>query len=668
MYHAHFGLERGLFGEGIAADAAVFRSGKHDRLIAHFKLALASPSAVIVLHGPAGVGKTTLTATALRASSTRLALAWLNGMPTNAAELLELILVELGIATQRTTRIERLQLWRQFQGEMRATDSRLFIVAEGAEDLSPEILHALDQLTAPDATGNPGANLVLLGHAGLAEHLSNPLLDSLRQRIRLRAELDGFTEAELQDYLRHHVACAGGQYDRIFAPGAVAALFRYSKGVARLANTLCESALDIAAVQQHKQLTPELVARTAVSLLGLADLAPAMAARVDAAAPETRAAPAPVAPSAGPPRAVPGVAAAATPTGVAPAAVAPAPPAAPAANAWVAAAPAVSAPAPAAATRAPPVPQVSAPIPAAPAERRAETTAAAAAVPAQPLATPSAAAVSPAPPPAAPGVAAGAAARAPAKPLPAEFDGSATDVADVALADFPVLTDAVEAPAPAAAATPSVPAAAKLAAPAAAKTTAAPTPARPAPSPAPTQPPAQPVNRAEPPSPPRPAQKPPTAAPPTVTPAAPAPIPAARVASTKPAPPDPSADDALRQTQTMHAIAAAKSIDDISDTDAETLFADAELDLVSAALASAAEWPDEEDLVPVPALTPAQPEVAKAAPKAEPPKADPKATSKPNPATEDPFDLFGLGEDAPLELMDDATLPPASPARRTAIR
>ena len=101
------------------------------------------------------------------------------------------------------------------------------------------------------------------------------MLDSLRQRIRLRAELEPFTEAELQDYLRHQVACAGGNYDRIFAPGTVAALFRYSQGVARLANTLCESALDIAAVQQQKQLTAELVTRTAVSLLGLAEAEPA---------------------------------------------------------------------------------------------------------------------------------------------------------------------------------------------------------------------------------------------------------------------------------------------------------------------------------------------------------------------------------------------------------
>src|SRR6185503_6855782 len=203
MYHAHFGLEHPLSGDGIAADADVFRAAKHDRLIAHFKLALASPSSCLVLHGAAGVGKTTLTSAALRAISTRLAIAWLSGMATNSSELLEMLLVELGVSTLRTTRMERLQLWRQFQAEMRATDSRLFVVVERTEDLSPEMLHAVDQLTAPDAVGNSGANVVFLGHPGIHEHLAAPLLDSLRQRIRLRAELEPLTEDELQAYLRH---------------------------------------------------------------------------------------------------------------------------------------------------------------------------------------------------------------------------------------------------------------------------------------------------------------------------------------------------------------------------------------------------------------------------------------------------------------------------------
>ena len=151
-------------------------------------------------------------------------------------------------------------------------------------------------------------------------------------------------------------------------------------------------------------------------------------------------------------------------------------------------------------------------------------------------------------------------------------------------------------------------------------------------------------------------------------PAAPATSPAAvpqpaAPAAARIAPADPESDDVLRQTQTMRAISVAKSIDDISSSMAETLFGDAELDLVTAALASAAEWPDD-DALEAPAAS--KPDAAKAAGKAEPakPAANAEAT-KPAPPVDDPFDLFGLGDDAPLELIDDSTLPPIAPKRAT---
>ena len=109
-----------------------------------------------------------------------------------------------------------------------------------------------------------------------------------------------------------------------------------------------------------------------------------------------------------------------------------------------------------------------------------------------------------------------------------------------------------------------------------------------------------------------------------------------------PANPD---DDELRQTQTMRAISVAKSIDDISSSMAETLFSDAELDLVTAALA--AEWDDDEEK---PTAAPA--------PAPEKPAPTPPALS-----ADDPFDLFGLGDDAPLELIDDSAEPPKSASR-----
>jgi len=669
MYHAHFGLERSLFGEGIAADAAFFRIAKHDRMIAHFKLALATPSSAIVLHGPAGVGKTTLMSTALRTISTRLALAWVGGgMATNSAELLELILVELGVSTLRTTRIERLQLWRQFQAETRATDSRLIIVVERTEDVHPDVLHALDQLTAPDPVGNPGANLVLLGHGSIHEHLAAPVLDSLRQRIRLRTELEPFTEAELQEYLRQKVAAAGGQYDRLFAAGAIAALHRYSRGVARLANTLCESALDIAAIQQQKQLTGELVAKTAVTLLGLIEPTPSAQ---PAAAPTVQ-------PAAAPPRApVPPVETQSAPRPAAEVAPivferraeqrSPAPPASavppeprPAPQAPAAAA--IATPPP---PRPAPQPPPAAAMPPAAPPPRAVQPQPAAAMPPPPRAVQPQPAAAMAPPPPRPAPAAAAIVAAPPPPPPPpdevefEFDGGVTDVADVGIADFPILTDALEEE-PSLAAQLVAPTPPKAAAPVqkASSTPAATKSAPPPAAPAAAKPAARPAPRVETQSSPaRPAARPPAA--PTTTP-----LPHA--ATAKPAA---KASESPRQPPARN-IADATSIDHLSELDAEKLFADAELDLVQAAL-SASEWlDDDEPTAPSKALprsTAAAPPTSRnagAKPAAKPTTTQTaKPAAKPPALTEDGFDIFGLDDNAPLELIDDSTLPPASPRK-----
>jgi len=648
MYHPHFGLTKSLFHEGIALDTAVYSSTQYNRLIASFKVALASPSSVIVLTGPAGVGKTTLTSTALRATTTRLAIAWLDGTPTNASELLELLLIELGIATLRTTRIERLQLWRQFQSEMSATASRLFVVAERTADLSTDVLRSLDSLTSPDAAGNTGANVVLLGQPELEAHLGASSLDALRQRIRLKAQLDPFTEPELQDYLRHQVACAGGRFDAVFAPGVVAALYRQSGGVARLANNLCETALTLAATQLEKTLTIATLT-SAAAMLGLPDTMPTPVIAAPAKPAAAMPAPERIEPA---PRAEPNVA---TPPPAARAEMKPA--------SSAAAAPAVA--------RTPPVPPLApsfAPIPASISAAPVTVTASVATPPPAPaLSTP--------PPPV----------RAPVPAIAFEFDGGATDLPDVASSEFPVLTDAVEMR-PHVAATPT-PVVAKPAAtppPAAATprpTSTTPPPPRPAPattaSQAATPAPAKRLETAystpKVATPPKPATPAAAAAP---QPAAPVPnvLPAAAKQATAAAPsappkPAPDDEDVLRQTQTMRAISVAKSIDDVSDSMAETLFGDAELDLMTAALASSANWDDD-----TPGVAPSKPEssVPPQKPAAAPPKAAPTpkpaaaAPTKPKlPESDDLLDLLGLS-DAPLELIDDSTLPPTAPSHKTA--
>ena len=669
MYEAHFGLQGRPFDTGIAHEVDVFRGSRQNTIIDKTKLALAASDSVVTFFGPPGVGKTTLALSAVRSTSTRIALAWLSAMPTNANELLELLLVELGINAHRASRIERLQMWRQYLGEMSATESRVFVIAERTEELAPEVLRALDALTGADASGSSGANVVLLGHQGLDAFLGVPSLESLRQRIRLRQRVEPFSAAELTEYLRYRVAQMGGDFDKLFAPGAAAAVFRHSSGVARLANTLCEAALTGAAAARKPAITSDLIAEVAVEMLGIAEPAPApQSAPATPAAQTAAAAPSPPAPTP-PPAPVPSpasvtfasVAIDIRPAKAASVAVPATASAAPRVAEAAAAEPKAHAPAPrreSAAT--PPAAAPTAPVSPPPTPR---TSTVAPVTASEPVAKPEARAVAPAaapvadvpvaptpvaiaeppvvarptpertpPPVAAPAVAVTAATiaatkSAPAPRMPPDFDATATDIPDVSSFDFPVLTDAVEDTAP--------------------RTPVARAPVAPPPAPVPPAPVARTI--VAPPSASR-------AAPPPARPAASAPPPPTRrllepkAAAPNAPPPAPKVEeepDALRQTQTMRAISQAKSIDDVSDSMAETLFGEAELDFLSAALASAVGENEE-----APAAAPAQ------SPQTPPPTSSP---------ADELMDLFNLGPDAPLELIDDSATP-QSDQRKTAAR
>ncbi len=675
MYQAHFSLKRRPFEGGIAQDAAVYLGPREQRLLGAVKVALTTPDSAIVLTGPAGIGKTTLISAALRATSTRLALGWINSEPTSPAELLELLLTEFGCNAQRAGRVERLQMWRQFLNEMNATESRVFVIAERADDLPVELLRTLDSLTAGDPNGGLGANLVLLGEPGFNDTLKRPALAALRQRIRLRTQLGPFDTNELRDYLRHQLASAGGTLDGIFTPDAIQALHRFSGGSTRLANNLCESALTVAAAQGEPRLTAERVLQTAVELFGMASdgesarQATAAGAAAVSASPPAAATPAdatvppPDDTAASPSRTAPATAAASTHSAsTAPPSVsvaAPNPTAAPFAL-HAGPAPTTFAQSSLARTSAagPLRPSPAEIVPAAPQprDRAAPASAAATREAAAPTVTVDRTAdAAPAARPAAP-------APAPAPETDAVDDSftitTLVDMPEVPMLDLPVLTDAVEplaarpVPTPAAPRAPQAPTAADgTALPAAAPSEpgampqSAPTPEHAAAPGLPAAPPRRSTTAIERPAFLAPASAASQRAEARSPPAATAP-PRPSVTPRPPPAPEAPAEDELHRTQTMRALSVAKSIDEVSDSMAETLFGEADLDMLSAALATAG-WQDE--------------------------TAEPAAAPKPVPAppqdppVEDPFDWF-LAPDAPLELIDDSEPPPSHTKSKVAAR
>ena len=288
MYQAHFGLHRHLFEDGIAQDADVYLGAAERAAAADLTVALTLRDSIAVITGPAGIGKTTIAAHALRAMTTRLALGLIGDAPLTPHELLEMLLTEFGFSPYRNSRVERLQMWRQFLNEMRVTETRVCVLVENADEIPTEVLAALGSLTAADANGCSGANVVLTARAPVAELLASPVLAGLRQRTRLKCRMAPLESAALKEYLAHRATAAGGELTRLFSDEAIEALERYSGGIIRVLDNLCETALAVAASGREPRVEAGLVARVAVDMFGIT-LAPVPSSQPHAPAPSVHA-------------------------------------------------------------------------------------------------------------------------------------------------------------------------------------------------------------------------------------------------------------------------------------------------------------------------------------------------------------------------------------------
>jgi hypothetical protein len=93
--------------------------------------------------------------------------------------------------------------------------------------------------------------IILAGQPELSDKLDSAQLAQLVQRVRLRFHLTPLSQSDTNGYIEHRLAVAGSGGRKLFAPETFDLIFRYSGGVPRLINTLCDTAL-LAAFAQDR--------------------------------------------------------------------------------------------------------------------------------------------------------------------------------------------------------------------------------------------------------------------------------------------------------------------------------------------------------------------------------------------------------------------------------
>lgn len=290
MYEDHFGLKHNPF-QSVVTGEAVYRGPAQAKVISDLRIALTAGDSIAVVTGPVGVGKTTVVQRALDGLGADHLVARLGRTQVGSDELVDLLLAQFGVVREPTRRFECLKTFNRILNERAASGSRVFIVIEDAERLGVDLLEELEALTAADGGSSAGANVILMGRQKLDKLIAMPALERMRQRIRLQQTLERFSAEEVEAYLRHRIDAAGGDFDRMFEPGTALMVRRCSGGIPRVINGLCETALTVAAEGTLTQVTARIIFKVAVEVFGMNPGEAAPAAKASPAArPKTPAA------------------------------------------------------------------------------------------------------------------------------------------------------------------------------------------------------------------------------------------------------------------------------------------------------------------------------------------------------------------------------------------
>jgi general secretion pathway protein A len=259
MYKEFFGLKANPF--NVNPDPRYLFLTRHtEEALACLTYGIQSRKGFVMLTGEVGTGKTTLVNKLLEwLRVQQVATAFIFNSRLNTMQFLDFVMADFGITCDSRMKSQvLLQLYNWLLNRYRAGETAVLIIDE-AQNLSDEVLEEIRLLTNLETFTEKLLQILLVGQPELELKLRQPHLRQLRQRVTLRAKTHPLTIPETQAYVDRRLRVAGSDGRLIFDPEALLQVYRYSSGIPRVINLLCEHALVSAFVDQQKVIYPVVI-------------------------------------------------------------------------------------------------------------------------------------------------------------------------------------------------------------------------------------------------------------------------------------------------------------------------------------------------------------------------------------------------------------------------
>ena len=260
MYQTFYNLQRKPF-EITPDPSFLFPTTRHNEALASLYYGVTARRGFVILTGEVGTGKTLILRSLLGLLRRRdLAFALIFNPILSPLEFLRYIARDFGVPVVSKAKDELIHELNGFLLQRHQKGLTTMLVVDEAHHLSAEILEEIRLLTNLETSQQKLLQIVLAGQPELDQKLDSYELRQLKQRIALRCHLDPLSPNETRAYMGRRLRIAGAPAgDQIFSGPAIEAVFRYSQGIPRLINTVCENALLSGYAKHAAQITAEVI-------------------------------------------------------------------------------------------------------------------------------------------------------------------------------------------------------------------------------------------------------------------------------------------------------------------------------------------------------------------------------------------------------------------------
>jgi len=230
----------------------LYWSKQHARAKAYMESTIWLADGFVVITGEIGSGKTTLLQSFLSELDDDVIYAVVSQTQLSPTQFLQAILTEFGFKPFNKRKVELLDMLNMFLIEQYSNGKKVVLIVDEAQNLSTKVLEEIRLISGIETHKEKVLRIILAGQPELKDTLDSPGMKQLVQRVRLRFHIGPLDRRETREYIERRLAIGGHKNPDLFADDSFEVIYRFSGGVPRLINTLCDTALLCAFADEKK--------------------------------------------------------------------------------------------------------------------------------------------------------------------------------------------------------------------------------------------------------------------------------------------------------------------------------------------------------------------------------------------------------------------------------